>query len=84
MAKRPAWSVASHNVGPDLDASQWSGGGHGAGRALSLRRGVAGDGLKMTRNLTSACTRPPGARPLSISCRAARDARRYVARIVEA
>jgi hypothetical protein len=36
------------------------GAGHGAGRRSSLRRGVAGDGLKMTRNLTTACTRPRG------------------------
>jgi hypothetical protein len=35
------------------------GGGHGAGRRVPHAERVARGGLKMSRNLTSACTRPP-------------------------
>ena len=35
------------------------GGRHGAGRVSPPACGVAGGGLKMARNLTTACTRPP-------------------------
>ena len=42
-------------------------GRHGAGWMLALAERGAGDGLKMTRNLTSACTRPATRQLLSFS-----------------
>jgi hypothetical protein len=54
--------VTSPAVAEGLTSVVAGGGRHGEGWMSPLTRGVAGGGLKVARNLTTACTRPRGRR----------------------